>query len=155
MMPTSTPMLILLRHGQAEPYRADDAGRALVPAGVAEVERSAAFLQQQGWLPRKLLASPYRRAQETAAIVQRQLAASTPLLTEPMLQPDCDAANTGSLLAALVDQPLLVATHMPLVSGLLRYFVGQDVGFATGSLAVLVKDAQRWRLLARFDPSEF
>ncbi|NQD38159.1 phosphohistidine phosphatase SixA [Permianibacter sp. IMCC34836] len=150
---STTGVLILLRHGQAEPYRADDASRALVLAGREEVKRSCAFLREHAWLPQRIVASPYRRAQETAGIVQQELAPVLAIETEPMLQPDADAGLTATMLAVLAEQPLLVATHMPLVAALLRNLTGRDWGFATGALAVLRREGAQWRLAGQYSPT--
>jgi len=147
-------MLIVLRHGQAEPNCADDAGRSLVAAGIAEVERSCVFLHEQGWLPTRVLTSPYKRAQQTAAIVLRELKIEQPMDTELLLQPDADPERTAGLLDALAKSPLLVASHMPLVSTLVRNLSGQVLGFATGSLVVLVPNGQQWRVAAQYNPGQ-
>lgn len=165
MSHSANPLLILLRHGQAEPYRLDDASRALVAQGRAEVARSAAFLAARECVPTALLASPYRRAQQTAEIIREQMALSQVLGVESLLVPDADVVQAGALLAATLDtlaagpqRPvLLVATHMPLVASLRRYFVGSERGFPTGALCVIErhltgKGLVDWRLLAEFDP---
>ncbi len=165
MTKTEPALLVLMRHGQAEPYRSDDASRALVAAGVAEAERAARFLQQQGYVPTDILASPYRRAQQTADTLQRSLALSVAIATESSLQPDGDADQVAQLLTAVSDAKatgsvsvLLVTTHMPLVSGLLYVMTGRDQGFSTGSLAVLARattaGAIPWRVIAEFDPAD-
>ena len=159
------PRLILLRHGQAEPYRIDDASRALVPQGIAEVRRSAEFLAAQGYLPTALIASPYRRAQQTADVVKQHLALQQVIASEALLMPDADVAQTGALLAATMEcmakehdrAVLLVATHMPLVAGLRQYFTGEARGFPTGALTVVERRLQEqggadWRLLTDFAP---
>lgn len=151
---TASPVLILLRHGQAEPFLQDDASRALVPAGTAEVERSCAFLRARGWLPERVLASPYRRAQQSAEVVRRILVPHAVVETEPMLVPGSEPQLTADLLSALADRNLLVATHMPLVAELVRALTGRDAGFATGGLAVLQRDPQQWQLLAQFQPDK-
>lgn len=165
MSHSANPLLILLRHGQAEPYRLDDASRALVAPGRAEIARSAAFLAARAYVPTAVLASPYRRAQQTAEIIQQQLALSRLIETESLLVPDVDVVQAGALLAATLDtlaaglaRPvLLAATHMPLVASLRRYFVGSERGFPTGALCVIERHLTEkglvdWRLLAEFDP---
>ncbi|HEX4911683.1 MAG TPA: histidine phosphatase family protein [Permianibacter sp.] len=161
----ANPLLILLRHGQAEPYRLDDASRALVAQGEAQVARSAAFLAAQGYVPTALLASPYRRAQQSAECIQQQLALSQPISRESLLVPDADVVQTGALLAATLESlmagpqrpVLLAASHMPLVASLRGYFVGAERGFQTGALCVIERHQAGaglidWRLLAEFDP---
>ena len=164
-MSGTAPLLIVMRHGQAEPYRSDDASRALLPAGVVEAESAARFLQQHAYVPTDIIASPYRRAQQTAETVRRCLALSTAIRSEAALQPDGDVDHVAPLLTALSDAKaetgtpsvMLVASHMPLVSGLLYALTGQDQGFATGSLVVLARvmpaTTSPWRIIAQFEPA--
>lgn len=168
------PLLVLMRHGQAEPYRIDDAGRALVAPGVAEVQRSADYLRQLGIRPNLLMSSPYLRARQTAVTVMDQLQLSLELKLEPCLQPDEDPVHAASLLTALMDsaterrqrsgsmpaeaEVLLAATHMPMIAGLLRSLTGIEQAFSTGSLVVLSRQRSSaapydWQLQHRYDPA--
>lgn len=108
--------LYLLRHGEAEPHAASDALRRLTERGIREVRQSAEALRAAGI--QRVLASPYRRAQETAALVMQVLGLEGPLVTVDWLTPDTDpqwALNQFDDGAAGVQ--LLVA-HQPLLGEL-------------------------------------
>jgi phosphohistidine phosphatase len=102
--------LILWRH--AEAFEAvegqDDADRALTPKGERQARRMAAWLNR--WLPEgaQVLASPARRAQQTAAALERKVR------TRPELAPD---AGVPALLDAAgwpgARRPVLVVGHQP------------------------------------------
>ena len=61
--------LILMRHGQAEPYQTDDAARRLTSKGIAEVQSVAEQLLALDIRPNKILASSYQRALQTAELI--------------------------------------------------------------------------------------
>lgn len=61
-------LLILMRHGRAEPYASSDGERALTPAGRQGAAEAACALKKSGLQPDLLLASPLKRAKETAQI---------------------------------------------------------------------------------------
>lgn len=149
---TASALLIVLRHGQAEPMRLDDASRALVPAGEREVRQSAAFLAEQGWRPQRIIASPYRRAQQTAQLVGECLDLHGTIETDSLLTPDADVQNCVQWLAASSAGTVLVASHMPLVADVVHSLSGQSLAFSTGSLVVLQATGDRWRVLAQFAP---
>jgi len=69
--------LILLRHAHAEALAAgqSDADRQLSDEGRREARSAAAWLQMQRLLPDRILASPARRTQQTAAAVLAELGA--------------------------------------------------------------------------------
>src|SRR5437879_13893066 len=68
--------LYLLRHGEAgnrTPIPVKDAERSLTVAGRKELEEVAASMLSQGMRFDKILASPLKRAYETAVIVSKTL----------------------------------------------------------------------------------
>ena len=61
-------ILILMRHGKAEPYAETDAQRPLLQSGREKVASSARAIKDAGYKPGLLLASPLLRAQQSAQI---------------------------------------------------------------------------------------
>ena len=102
--------LILWRHAEAfEPRDGqDDLGRPLTPKGERQAQRMAAWLKRQLPASTRVLASPAKRAQQTAAALDRKLR------TAPELAPD-------ALVEALLQvarwpdarEPVLVVGHQP------------------------------------------
>ena len=127
--------LLVLRHGEAEPYRADDFTRELVAAGRAEVraqlERQKARVGQP-----KVLVSPYIRARQTAAIAVEVLGLGEPEICE-YLTPESDPRALVDYLYAREDKSLMLVSHQPLVSHLLDVLCGpaDAHGMDTASLA--------------------
>ncbi|WP_416137537.1 phosphohistidine phosphatase SixA [Halomonas sp. HK25] len=137
--------LLILRHGQAGPGR-PDAERALTGQGRREVARMAAWLAEREDLAGlHLLASPYERAQQTAAILGEALAA--PVETLPIITPDDDPAAVADwLLARPEGRPLVMVSHMPLVGALTGLLVEgrADRGPSFPTAAVAELEAEVW-----------
>jgi phosphohistidine phosphatase len=102
--------LILWRHAEAFEMREvqDDLERALTPKGERQAQRMAAWLNRQLPQTTKVLASPARRCQQTAAALDRKVK------TAPDLAPD---ATVEALLHAArwpeSREPVLVVGHQP------------------------------------------
>lgn len=130
--------LWILRHGEAEAYRADDPGRALVARGCDDAAAAGRWLAAADQRPRRLLCSPYLRAQQTAQAVLASLPELS-LETVDWLVPDAQPFTAVKHLSAIFDTPLLLVSHQPLVSDLISVLVRGDVGagpaLATASLA--------------------
>lgn len=124
--------IVLVRHGKAESHAADDASRALTEKGLAQAQATGEWLRDAlGDLGgARLLASPYRRAQETAAplaallgLEVQTVAGITPDADPRKALPAIEAAGQGAPL-------LLVVSHMPLVAALAGWL--QEGGLNTG-----------------------
>ena len=102
--------LILWRHAEALEMREvqDDLDRALTSKGERQAQRMAAWLNRQLPAGAKVLVSPARRAQQTAAALERKFK------TSPALAPD---ATVDALLQAVrwpdAREPVLVVGHQP------------------------------------------
>ena len=102
--------LILWRHAEAFEMREvdDDLQRALTTKGERQAQRMAAWLNRQLPAGAKVLVSPARRAQQTAAALERKFK------TSPALAPD---ATVDALLQAVrwpdAREPVLVVGHQP------------------------------------------
>lgn len=102
--------LILWRHAEALEMRElqDDLDRALTPKGERQAQRVAGWLNRQLPASARVLASPARRAQQTAAALDRRVK------TVPALAPDADV---DALLHAVrwpdAREAVLVVGHQP------------------------------------------
>ncbi|MGE8393422.1 phosphohistidine phosphatase SixA [Pseudomonas sp. BIGb0427] len=108
--------LWVLRHGEAEQRANTDAERRLTAHGREQVLRSAAQLLGQPL--QVILASPYVRAQQTAALVHEALGFGKPVQTVPWLTPDSDPHAVISELESLGVNEVLLVSHQPLVGNL-------------------------------------
>ncbi|WP_213877514.1 phosphohistidine phosphatase SixA [Pseudomonas sp. dw_358] len=109
--------LWVLRHGQAQNRASSDAARELTDRGREEVLRSAAHLATQPL--QAILASPYLRAQQTAALVRQTLGFEPNVLTVPWLTPDCEPTDVITQLEGMSWEHLLLVSHQPLVGALI------------------------------------
>lgn len=102
--------LILWRHAEAFEMREveNDLDRALTPKGERQALRMADWLNRQLPAGTRVLVSPARRAQQTAATLERKTK------TVPALAPD---ATVDALLGAArwpdAKEPVLVVGHQP------------------------------------------
>lgn len=144
-----------MRHGEAG-HGVPDAERELTARGRREAERMAAWLADREDLAGlRLLASPYRRARQTAAIVGQALGLEAEALS--LITPDDPPRAVADwLLEQPQGRPLLLVSHMPLVGALTGLLVegrvDRGLGFPTAAVAELEADvwAAGCARLARF-----
>jgi phosphohistidine phosphatase len=104
--------LILWRHAEAFEMREvqDDLERALTPKGERQAQRVATWLNRQLPSSARVLVSPARRTQQTAAALERKVK------TVPTLAPD---GTVEALLHAVrwpeSREPVLVVGHQPVL----------------------------------------
>jgi phosphohistidine phosphatase len=102
--------LILWRHAEAVEIGevSDDMNRSLTPKGERQAQRVAAWLNRQLPASARVLVSPARRAQQTAAPLERKVK------TVPDLAPD---GSVEGMLHAVrwpdAREPVLVVGHQP------------------------------------------
>lgn len=132
----------ILRHGEAQHRAATDAERELTARGREEVLRSAAHLQGQPL--KRILVSPYVRAQQTAEQVRQALGFAGPVVTVPWLTPDSDPRDVLSHLDGDALDDVLLVSHQPLVGALIGLAVHGHLQrpepMQTASLAELEAD---------------
>lgn len=132
--------LILWRHAEAHEPRADetDIDRALTAKGERQAKRVAAWLNTQVPAGARVLASPARRAQQTAAALDRKIK------TVAELGPD---GNVEGLLHAVrwpdAREPVLVVGHQPTLGLAAAYLL------AAQPQAWAVRKGAVWWLRAR------
>ena len=130
-------VLDLLRHGQAlPPGTAGDGGRPLSDPGRRALEELGEQLEREGTRHDRVLASPLKRAAESAAAVLKAFQPHAAVETLGELAPD---ATAGGLLRALQRLGLtgghaLLVGHQPLLAQLTLVLTGIEIMFAPGSL---------------------
>lgn len=128
--------LIFMRHGQAAPYCADDAGRDLTEFGRAQVAQSAEQIATE-YHPDVIVTSPYNRAVQTASIVQAHIQTqgrNLPLIHLAGITPDDDPGvgleRLDMLLSDLNNNDeircVLVVCHMPIIARMTAILTGDD-----------------------------
>ncbi len=136
--------LIIMRHGQASWSAPSDAERDLTGQGIREVTSTANALAKT--FARQsiecICASPYRRAQQTAAVaggvfVQLGMMSGFKVETLAQLIPEGDPFKVINTLPEA--QVILVVSHMPLVGQLTELLCAEPttVAFQTGMAVIL------------------
>ncbi|MGF6395033.1 phosphohistidine phosphatase SixA [Pseudomonas plecoglossicida] len=134
--------LWVLRHGEAEPRANSDAERRLTAHGREQVLHKAGRLLGQPL--QAIIASPYVRAQQTAALVHDTLGFVEPVRTVPWLRPESDVREVIAHIERLGLEHVLLVSHQPLVSGLVGMLSDGNrhgPGMGTASLAELEGEA--------------
>ena len=132
--------LILWRHAEAQEMREvqDDLDRALTPKGERQAQRIATWLNRQLPASTRVMASPARRAQQTAAALERRVK------TVPALAPD---GTVEGLLHAVrgpdARAPVLVVGHQPTLGLVAAYLLAGE------AQAWPVRKGALWWLRAR------
>jgi phosphohistidine phosphatase len=131
--------LYLMRHGEAL-AASEDPERPLSPAGVAQVQASAAALRRLGILPDFIAASPKRRARQTAALVAE--AVNFPysdIAVTSNLKPEADPADALAWLRKENrGRTLLLVGHLPQLPQLAALLMGGDVQLRLGTAGLCV-----------------
>ncbi|MEQ8768213.1 MAG: phosphohistidine phosphatase SixA [Planctomycetota bacterium] len=135
--------LFLMRHGRAEHHAPSDAERALTAEGVELLRGEALGLKRLGVSFDAILASPMRRAQQTAAEIRDSLDLEIEIGT-------CRGLASGEHDQVLIElgayggESVLLVGHLPLISELAsRLLYGDergDISFEPGSLLHLSID---------------
>jgi len=132
--------LWIMRHGLAESNFDTDFNRALSGVGALQAKDIAFQLKNEESLPKEMLVSPFRRTQETAAVIHEILELSNPFETEDMLVHFADHKLLGDFLLAANKESLIVVSHMPIVARLTQYLVPecQIYGFETAQTVKII-----------------
>lgn len=125
--------LILVRHGEAEPYQVNDAIRNLTVRGVAQAHSTASQVLEK-YQPDLLVASPYFRAQQTAAgfqeVMHQKALPLLPLHTLESITPDADPRIAVDALSALSSQYsaqcMVVVCHMNVIAYIAGLLLDDD-----------------------------
>lgn len=110
--------LVILRHGEAEPYVHSDAERELTDRGRQETRAQMAILVAQDFRPEEIIHSPFIRTTQTADICHE-------FFPEASLRPHSGLMHSAQpeMVPAIWTEgkSVLLASHMPLVARLLLY----------------------------------
>lgn len=135
--------LVIMRHGEAEPQYLSDSERQLTAAGQAEVSEMAQWLHHHYSAFDRIFSSPYRRTQQTAALLVQKAVSTQAVEVNTDLVPEGNARLVVDFLDMLyAENPhskILLVSHMPLVSFLVEAFTrsGQTPIFDTAGVACI------------------
>jgi len=130
--------LILMRHGEAESYAANDYDRNLTEYGRKEALASANSLRAYQPEIDLLLVSPYTRARQTADLVLEVLH-PVPMVVTDQVTPDVSVAEAiRELEKQFLDRKcIMVVMHQPIIGSLVYYLTGVQQPMGTASVAML------------------
>lgn len=136
--------LLVLRHGQAKAMQYDDASRELTDRGRAQVAWIIRARAAQLARVRIIWASPFVRAQQTAAIVATAL--KLPVITKNRLTGDTAPEQLFDTLGQTRSEqfPLLLVSHQPLVGGLVNGLCGSGRVHPMGTASLACMEAEIW-----------
>lgn len=122
--------IVIVRHGKAEPHAASDAARALTGQGHKQARATAAWLRERFGHGKgiRVLASPYRRAQETALPIAEALGHAVHTVQDITPDDDPRLALAAIEKAGAQAEVLVVVSHMPLVAGLAAWLESGVLG---------------------------
>lgn len=122
---------LLMRHGVAvemDEWAGPDETRPLTDQGRAQVRLVAQGLSAAGIIPTHLLASPFRRAQETAELVQAILCPSVAMITCDALKPESSPQILTTLLQTIrIPGVILCVGHEPLLGMTASYWLNGHI----------------------------
>lgn len=130
--------LFVVRHGEAEPNKIDDASRILTARGQAQVNELWQALNQRGVKINRLVASPFKRTQQTAQLITH-FYPNVEIESHPCLLSE---SEPQAVFDWLMEQPqedgLVLVSHMPLVAilvGMLTDCASARLPFTPGMVA--------------------
>jgi phosphohistidine phosphatase len=119
--------IYLLRHGIAEDARAGqaDSERALTGEGREKLRRVLKRAKAGDAKPDVILSSPYRRAVETAQVAVEVFGYTGEIVRTRALVPEASPQDVWDEIRALkVEGSILLASHEPLMSTTVAFFLG-------------------------------
>jgi len=153
--------LLIIRHGIAENPRPGlrDSDRALTVEGWDKTRAAMRGLVLRGYVPKRGIASPYRRAAESLACLREATAEGFPVACWEGLEPDASPAEAREGLQGLMleSQPfdtIALVSHQPFLSDLIRGLTGSDLEMKKASCAVLHWSGGRFELATHFTPGQ-
>lgn len=137
-------MLIIVRHGEAEPKKDSDRERKLTEEGVNQARRAGKFLMFRGLKVTYVATSPYIRAVQTAKEIAGQLGVEVKEWED--LEPNRDYKELARKLGEVKENLVLVG-HEPFLSSLIKEMTGGEVKLSTGGVAIVDCREGRWLLV--------
>jgi len=142
----------VVRHGTAEDRARSDAERALTAVGRDESERAGDRVAAAGTPVDSIIASPYLRARQTAALVAERLGFQGPIVIDEALCPEASPAVVRDLLASLSGRRhVILVAHEPILSGVCELLLRKTVA-PLGRAEVLSMGTS---IPHSFDPGDF
>ena len=118
--------LLLMRHGEAEPYSVKDETRNLTAFGVTQSRKAGMWLNEQFSHIDVALVSPYIRAQQTLDALRTQVSVDRVITFSDIVPAGNPAIVHDYVDAFLLENPsvksILLVCHMPIVSFLADNF---------------------------------
>ncbi len=133
--------LYILRHGEAEARAPSDAERQLTQDGRDQIAALADKAKEKLVGVELILASPYVRAQQTAALMDEVLGLG--VQTCEKITPAGSVLGTLQVLEQYSQSEILLVSHQPLVGELVNQLAGKAQGYytmPTGNLVCLEAD---------------
>tara|TARA_R110001583_G_scaffold16495_11_gene67513 strand:- start:1309 stop:1788 length:480 start_codon:yes stop_codon:yes gene_type:complete len=134
--------ILLVRHGAASWDTKTDIERTLTDLGRVEINAASAWLTASEWQPDELWVSPYKRAAESAEILNQQWQLRPRLKSS--LTPDTPLSELEAMLATFRGDRLMLVSHNPLLSNAINHWHGGEAqsywGMQTASMAMLDAD---------------
>ncbi|PCJ65382.1 MAG: phosphohistidine phosphatase SixA [Candidatus Hydrogenedentota bacterium] len=135
-----TMRVVLMRHGEAEHGRGDDA-RRLTANGVAQAESQGRMLKKLGWTGTEVWHSRKVRAEETARHLAEAAGLAAVFHEQSGLLPEDDVEDIASLLNEQVEDVIVVG-HLPYMSYMASHLAAGNASssmwqFGTGAMLVL------------------
>ncbi len=115
----------ILRHGEAERETHHDPDRVLTERGKHDAKSAGELLAKETSKDLVVLASPYKRAQQTAKAALKALPHHD-VVTVEWLQPETDPRTVIKRLDELNASEILLVSHQPLVSALAGVLISGD-----------------------------
>lgn len=115
--------LYLMRHGEAEPFKADDPARELTQTGRAAVASKALILPAID----QMIVSPYTRALQTADLLVNEGVRVSSRRVDDRVTPESPIDDVIDDLLPDVDGHWLIVAHNPLLTRLLHRLCGSQV----------------------------
>lgn len=110
--------LVILRHGEAEPYAGSDAQRELTLRGKSETRTQAEKLLAIDFEPEEIIHSPFTRTCQTADICHEVFPAAA-IKSHSGLMHSADVNQIPYLLNQ--QKSVLMVSHMPLVARIVNF----------------------------------
>lgn len=127
----------VIRHGTAEDRARTDAERALTAVGRGEAQRAGDRVAATGAPVDSIIASPYLRARQTAALVAERLGFLDDVAVDEALCPEASPTGVRDLLARLTGRRhVILVAHEPILSATCELLLGIPVA-ALGRAEVL------------------
>ena len=143
--------IILARHSYAEDLTGSnsDENRILTESGRAVAAEQVQLLVRLAVIPDRIVASPYKRAQETAEIFKAALESVGSIETSVKLAPGYDLMESlDSLVEQSLhqDQTLLLVGHQPQIGNLALDLLGVPaLKISVSPATLIILDVPNWR----------